>query len=220
MMTSSSKMIATVFLLVAVFSSTTTNAFQVTSSSSSASSKIQRSRLYSETVSPLTEVSESDSPFDQYDVTNIGQSLEIKDISVGNGDEIQKDDLITVRHTGTVMQDGSSLGTHEFQFQYLEPGRVMPGWSQGMEGMKVGGRRVLRIPPRLGYGNRKVGEVIPANAHLEFDVEVLDKTNDAWSMFLYKTGFKADARTAGIVVCLGYLALSPMIESKLNSLGI
>mmetsp|Transcript_31996 Transcript_31996/g.77841 ORF Transcript_31996/g.77841 Transcript_31996/m.77841 type:complete len:119 (-) Transcript_31996:215-571(-) len=118
------------------------------------------------------------------------------------------------------MQDGSSLGTHEFQFQYLEPGRVMPGWSQGMEGMKVGGRRVLRIPPRLGYGNRKVGEVIPANAHLEFDVEILDKTNDAWSMFLYKTGFKADARTAGIVVCLGYLAFSPMIESKLNSLGM
>jgi hypothetical protein len=144
--------------------------------------------------------------------------LEWKDIKVGDGPEIQKDDLITVRHVGTVMQSGMSLGEHEFQFQYLEPGRVMPGWSQGMQGMKVGGRRVLRIPPRLGYGNRAVGSSIPANSHLEFDVEILSKDDSLWSLFLYKTGFKADVRTAGILVCLGYLALSPMLESKLNNL--
>jgi FKBP-type peptidyl-prolyl cis-trans isomerase len=148
------------------------------------------------------------------------QSLAWKDVKVGNGPVIQKDDLITVKHVGTVMESGKSLGEFTFQFQHLEPGRVMPGWSQGMDGMKIGGRRILRIPPKLAYGNRSVGDIIPANSHLEFDVEILNKDESLWSLFLYKTGFKADARTAGILFCLGYLALSPMLESKLNNVQL
>lgn len=73
---------------------------------------------------------ESVDTFDAYDTTNPGQDLAIKEIKIGDGPELQKDDLITVRHIGTVMESGKSLGEHTFQFQHLESGRVMPGWSQ------------------------------------------------------------------------------------------
>ncbi len=103
--------------------------------------------------------------------------LKYVDEIVGAGDTPQPGDYVVVHYTG-ILQDGtkfdSSLDRGEpFVFQ-IGVGKVIPGWDEGVGSMKVGGKRRLIIPPELGYGERGAGDVIPPNATLIFDVELLD----------------------------------------------
>ncbi len=95
---------------------------------------------------------------------------------MGTGAEAKTGDLVTVNYTG-YLTDGtkfdSSLDSGQpFQFT-IGKGEVIQGWEQGFAGMKVGGTRKLTIPPELGYGAQGAGGVIPPNATLVFDVELL-----------------------------------------------
>jgi rhodanese-related sulfurtransferase len=106
----------------------------------------------------------------------LAAELEIKDIVVGTGEEAVPGATVTVHYTGW-LADGtkfdSSLDRGEpFSFP-LGASRVIRGWDQGVEGMRVGGKRELVIPPELGYGARGAGGVIPPNATLRFEVELL-----------------------------------------------
>jgi peptidylprolyl isomerase len=103
--------------------------------------------------------------------------VKIEDIVEGTGASPQPGDTIVVHYAGT-LENGtkfdSSLDRNEpFTFQ-IGVGRVIPGWDQGVITMKVGGKRRLTIPPALGYGARGAGDVIPPNATLIFEVELLE----------------------------------------------
>ncbi|RRD90781.1 FKBP-type peptidyl-prolyl cis-trans isomerase [Conchiformibius steedae] len=103
-------------------------------------------------------------------------SLIIEDLSLGNGAEAVKGKDITVHYTGW-LTDGtkfdSSLDRRQPLTITLGVGQVIKGWDEGFAGMKVGGKRKLTIPPEMGYGARGAGGVIPPNATLVFEVELL-----------------------------------------------
>lgn len=103
--------------------------------------------------------------------------LIIDDVEVGEGAEAVSGKQIMVHYTGT-LEDGtkfdSSLDRSQpFGFN-LGAGQVIQGWDEGFAGMKVGGKRKLTIPPEMGYGAAGAGGVIPPNATLIFDVELLE----------------------------------------------
>jgi FKBP-type peptidyl-prolyl cis-trans isomerase FkpA len=108
--------------------------------------------------------------------TTTSSGLIIEDSVVGSGDEASAGQSVSVHYTGWLTDgrkfDSSKDRNDPFQFQ-LGARRVIAGWDEGVQGMKIGGTRKLTIPPELGYGARGAGGVIPPNATLVFEVELL-----------------------------------------------
>jgi FKBP-type peptidyl-prolyl cis-trans isomerase FkpA len=107
--------------------------------------------------------------------------LQYIDVTVGEGAEAQAGQNVVVHYTGWLQNDDGSKGSKfdsskdrndPFEFP-LGAGRVIKGWDEGVQGMKIGGTRQLIIPAALGYGSRGAGGAIPPNATLIFDVELL-----------------------------------------------
>ena len=103
--------------------------------------------------------------------------LKYDDLVQGDGAEATTGKRVSVHYTGW-LTDGSKFDSSvdrnsPFQFS-LGAGMVIRGWDEGVQGMKIGGKRKLTIPPQLGYGERGAGGVIPPNATLIFDVELLE----------------------------------------------
>lgn len=98
--------------------------------------------------------------------------LETKDIVVGDGPKAKAGDVVTVDYAGVLYDDGQQFDAswdrgEPFEFQ-LGAGMVIPGWDEGIEGMRVGGRRLLVIPPDLAYGEQGAPPAIPPSATLIF----------------------------------------------------
>jgi FKBP-type peptidyl-prolyl cis-trans isomerase FkpA len=102
--------------------------------------------------------------------------LKIVDLKTGTGDTAEAGKIVKVHYTGWLTNgkkfDSSVDRGDPFKFP-LGSGSVIPGWDKGVAGMKVGGKRRLVIPPQMGYGAAGAGGVIPPNAPLVFDVELL-----------------------------------------------
>jgi FKBP-type peptidyl-prolyl cis-trans isomerase len=103
--------------------------------------------------------------------------LEVIDIEVGDGKEATSGTRVTVHYTGT-LENGTKFDSsvdrgQPFNFN-LGRGEVIKGWDEGVAGMKIGGKRKLIIPSHMGYGKSGVAGVIPPNATLVFEVELLE----------------------------------------------
>jgi len=104
--------------------------------------------------------------------------LIIVDNVVGEGLEAEKFDILTVNYTGkledgTVFDSSKNPGRDPFRFT-VGAGQVIQGWEEGFIGMKIGGTRTLTIPSEMGYGARGAGDLIPPNATLIFEIELLE----------------------------------------------
>jgi FKBP-type peptidyl-prolyl cis-trans isomerase FkpA len=108
--------------------------------------------------------------------TTTPSGLQYEELYVGEGDTAQAGQTVTVHYTGWLTDgkkfDSSKDRNDPFQFS-LGAGEVIRGWDEGVQGMQVGGVRKLTIPASLGYGARGAGGVIPPNATLVFEVELL-----------------------------------------------
>ena len=102
--------------------------------------------------------------------------LQIEEIHVGTGETAQAGQFVSVHYTGWLTDgrkfDSSKDRDEPFEFS-LGGHMVIAGWDEGVQGMKVGGVRKLTIPPQLGYGARGAGGVIPPNATLNFEIELI-----------------------------------------------
>jgi FKBP-type peptidyl-prolyl cis-trans isomerase FkpA len=108
--------------------------------------------------------------------TTTESGLIYEDTTLGEGTEATAGRMVSVHYTG-YLTDGSKFDSSKdrndpFTFP-LGAGHVIKGWDEGVQGMKEGGARKLTIPPQLGYGARGAGGVIPPNATLVFEVELL-----------------------------------------------
>ena len=115
-------------------------------------------------------------PIEATSPTVTASGLSITDLDLGNGKEATAGQKVTVNYKG-MLENGkefdSSYDRGPFSFS-LGAGQVIKGWDEGVAGMQLSGKRKLIIPPELGYGSRGAGGVIPPNATLVFEVELLD----------------------------------------------
>ena len=112
--------------------------------------------------------------------TTTASGLQYEDTTVGEGAEAAKGQQVTVHYTGWLYTNGEQGAKFDSSKDRNDPfvfslgaGMVIRGWDEGVQGMKIGGARTLIIPAELGYGARGAGGVIPPNATLKFDVELL-----------------------------------------------
>jgi len=200
--------ITTTNAFVVVTPRATTSTSTITTHSTVPHSQSFATRLYESSTDTETEVD----AFDAYQMQSPSQKLATRDIIVGTGDAIQPNDILKVEYSGKLMATGESFGEGQFEFQYGASSGVIKGWDQGIAGMNVGGKRMLKIPPSLGYGAKGAGKKIPPNSDLEFEVEILSKSEGAVAEFLYKTGLGLNVRTGGMLFFLGVLAVTPMLQ--------
>ncbi len=114
---------------------------------------------------------------DEFEDYTPGQkTLASKDTMKGSGESSKDGDVLTVNYRGQVLKSGKVFDEGTFTFKLGER-KVIPGWDLGLKDMQVGGKRTLKIPPTLAYGSRGAGDVIPPNADLMFECELIKLGN-------------------------------------------
>jgi FKBP-type peptidyl-prolyl cis-trans isomerase len=187
-------------------------------------SRVQLNQMFSFEAPALETVPDSSDPFESYDATSPSQkTIAIKDISLGSGSEVSDaktsdSQLLQLQYTAKLMNSKFSANLKQFDtpsmvFQTGQQ-RCLPGLEEGIIGMKVGGRRLVRVPPNKGYGANWYRGVVPPDSHLEFDVTVVNVASGPVEEFQMKLEQFGVERALGAAVCLGYLALSPLIEKS------
>uniref|UniRef100_A0A7S0FHE4 peptidylprolyl isomerase n=1 Tax=Minutocellus polymorphus TaxID=265543 RepID=A0A7S0FHE4_9STRA len=132
-----------------------------------------------------------------------GTGLFVENTEVGSGPGASPGNIVTVKYTGRLQSNGKQFDAGTISFK-LGEGEVIPGWEEGLENMQVGGKRKLTILPELAYGrNGAGGGIIPPNATLLFDVELLGISNGPLAELVAATGIGSNPRTALLLVFAG-----------------
>ncbi len=118
-----------------------------------------------------------DTPIEEANWITTASGLKISDITPGSGDPVKIGDTVSVHYTGYLV-DGQKFDSsldRNAPFEFIVGQRqVIAGWDEGLLGMKVGGKRTLLIPPELAYGFQGYPPIIPGNATLRFEIELLE----------------------------------------------
>lgn len=139
--------------------------------------------------------------FDTFKQGDPTQGLAMRDDIVGTGEEAMDGDIVTIKYAGRCMVDDEGFDEGEISFK-LGQGKVIKGWDQGIIGMRVGGKRTLRIPSQLAYGKQGYGEIISADEDLEFDCELLKTASGPVADFLDATGFGLNGYTVLVLLLI------------------
>jgi len=170
--------------------------------------------LFASTESSAAAQQATADPFEAYEVGKQGQDVATRDLVVGSGDVAAKEgDTLTVNYKGKVMSTGIEFasGKHSFTLGNRE---VIRAFDNNLPGIRVGGKRVLRIPPEQGYGVKGIPGTVPSNADLEFEVTVEKITSNPSEAFVAKQDLGLNPRTLGMAFFLGLMAILPMFDLK------
>jgi len=154
-------------------------------------------------------------PFEAYQTTGEQTTVVFKDTLVGSGYAVgdEESQQLRLSYKATFLDPKPG-----YQFDFSEgfvcktgENKVLPGFEEGLKGMKVGGKRTIKIPPNKGYGDKWYKGTIPPNAHLQFECELLNIAQTPQEEFMENLNNFGVGRAVGIAVCVGYLAVSPFL---------
>ncbi len=133
---------------------------------------------FGQSTAPQTTQTGAQAILSEIQQTGTVADLRIEDSTLGTGDPVVAGDTVSVTYIG-VLPDGTVFDSSDMHGGVpltftVGAGKVIPGWDQGLVGMKVGGQRLLAVPPSLGYGGQAIGK-IPANATLLFEIQLLKR---------------------------------------------
>jgi len=158
------------------------------------------------------------SPFDAYLPTDTQIEVAFKDTLVGSGYTVgeKETQVLSIKYTAIFIDNDSTRKSKPFDFSEnfvckTGSNAILPGYEEGLAGMKVGGKRIIRIPPNKGYGEEWYKGTIPPNSHLEFDCELKSIAQTPQEEIMVQLENFGIARLAGIIFCGGYLILSPFL---------
>lgn len=142
--------------------------------------------------------------FDEYAQTE-DQDLAYQDTVIGSGDEqAQEGKFVVVAYKGQLMSTNKVFDEGSISFRVGER-KVISGWERGLVGMRVGGKRTLKIPPVAAYGKKGIGKLIPPDSHLQFDVELKAMPSNVVEEKVAELASLNPFRKAAVLVVVGSL---------------
>eukprot|EP00986_Skeletonema_menzelii_P005725 scaffold2119_cov138-Skeletonema_menzelii.AAC.5 len=156
-------------------------------------------------------------PYDAYETTFKQKTVATRDIKVGSGYTVGETEgqLLKIKYTAKLMDskftaDMKAFNVDGMVFKTGEQ-RCLPGLEDGIQGMKVGGVRKVRVPPNRGYGDKWYRGIVPPDSHLEFEAELVDIAQNPLEELNLKMEQFGYERAIGAGLCLAYLAASPFL---------
>lgn len=164
---------------------------------------------------PETETASLD-PFESYMPIETTIEVAYKDTFIGSGYTVgeKPTQVLTIKYTAIFIDNDTTRKVKPFDFSEsfvckTGSNAILPGYEEGLAGMKVGGKRIIRIPPNKGYGGEWYKGTIPPNSHLEFDCELKSIAQTPQEEIIVQVENFGTLRLAGIIIFGGYLAASP-----------